>query len=87
MFPDRSTSEDFWCPARDNAYVAAQQRVNALMTAIEWAALSRLAIGEWLSDPQIARLQELGLAEIVFGQVLMTRLGRATLGMNERGQV
>lgn len=86
MFPDRSTSEDFRGPAGENANLAAQQRVTALMTANEWAALSRLAIGEWLSDPQIARLQELGLAEIVFGQALLTRLGRATLGVNDRGQ-
>jgi hypothetical protein len=48
-----------------------------------WAALSRLAIGEWLSEAQVARLQELGLVERVFGQALLTRLGRTTLGTSD----
>ena len=61
----------------------AQKRVTAAMTPVEWAALSRLALGEWLSDQQVAKLTELGLAEIVFGQALLTRLGRATLGEGE----
>jgi hypothetical protein len=46
------------------------------MTPAEWTSLSRLAAGEWLSDAQIARLAELGLVERVFGQALLTRLGR-----------
>ena len=83
MLPDRATSDEFWCPASESATNVAQQRVTAAMTSIEWACLSRLALGEWLSAAQIARLQELGLAEIVFGQALLTRLGRATLGAGE----
>ena len=83
MLPDRSSSNEFWCPIGDMPGSTAQKRVTALMTSVEWAALSRLATGDWLSDPQIARLQELGLAEIVFGQALLTRLGRATLGMSD----
>ena len=83
MLPDRSSSNEFWCPAADVSASTAQKRVTALMSAIEWAALSRLAVGDWLSDSQIARLQELGLAEIVFGQALLTRLGRTTLGMGD----
>jgi hypothetical protein len=83
MFPDRSTNDEFWCPANDNASSVAQKRVAAVMTPAEWAALSRLALGEWLPDQQIAKLTELGLAEIVFGQPLLTRLGRATLGAGE----
>ena len=85
MFPERSTkaNEDFWCPANESASSIAQKRVTAAMTPVEWAALSRLALGEWLSDQQIAKLTELGLAEIVFGQALLTRLGRATIGAGE----
>jgi hypothetical protein len=84
MLPDRAASNDFWCPIGESGKSTAQQRVTAIMTPVEWASLSRLAIGEWLSDPQIARLRELGLAEIVFGQALLTRLGRAMLGSAER---
>jgi hypothetical protein len=83
MFPDRSTNDEFWCPASESASSVAQQRVAAVMTPLEWAALSRLAVGEWLPDQQIAKLIELGLAEIVFGQALLTRLGRTALGAGE----
>ena len=83
MLPDRSTNDEFWCPANESASSVAQKRVAAVMTPLEWAALSRLALGEWLPDQQIAKLTELGLAEIVFGQALLTRLGRATLGAGE----
>ena len=83
MFPDPSSSNEFWCPVSDMSHSAAQQRVAAVMTSQEWAALSCLAGGEWLSDEQIAKLRELGLAEIVFGQALLTRLGRATLGVGD----
>jgi hypothetical protein len=83
MFPDQSSSNEFWCPVGNPSASTAQQRVTALMTAVEWAALSRLAVGDWIADPQIERLRELGLAEIVFGQALLTRLGRATLGMSD----
>lgn len=86
MLPDRSTNDEFWCPASESAAGMAQKRVSAMMTPTEWAALSRLALGEWLPDQQVAKLAELGLAEIVFGQALLTRLGRATLGQ-ERGEV
>ena len=54
------------------------------MTPAEWAALSRLALGEWLSEAQIDRLQDLGLVERVFGQALLTRVGRATLGVSNK---
>ena len=84
MLPDRSSSNDFWCPVNESAASAAQQRVTAVMTAAEWAALSRLALGEWLPEQQIDRLQTLGLAETVFGRTMLTRLGRATLGVSER---
>ncbi|HEX2830872.1 MAG TPA: hypothetical protein VHP37_31345 [Burkholderiales bacterium] len=83
MFPDRSTNDEFWCPANESSSSVAQKRVTAAMTPTEWAALSRLALGEWLPDQQIAKLAELGLAEIVFGQALLTRLGRTTLGAGE----
>jgi hypothetical protein len=83
MFPDRSTNDEFWCPMNESSNSVAQKRVTAAMTPTEWAALSRLALGEWLPDQQIAKLAELGLAEIVFGQALLTRLGRTTLGAGE----
>jgi hypothetical protein len=84
MLPDRATSNEFWCPLSDTAASVAQQRVTALMTPAEWADLSRLALGEWLSERQLEKLHTLGLAETVFGQTLLTRLGRATLGINDR---
>ena len=49
----------------------------------DWAALSRFSLGEWTSDAQIDRLQSLGLLERVFGQALLTRLGRSTIGISE----
>ena len=85
MRPERAASNDFWCPADETANSVARQRLaETAITPAEWAALSRLADGEWLSDAQIARLQQLGLAEIVFGHALLTRLGRSTLGTGER---
>ena len=84
MLTDESPGDEFWCPLGDAEKAAADRRVAASMTPAEWAALSQLAIGEWLSEAQIARLQELGLAERVFGQALLTRLGRATLGTGNR---
>ena len=84
MLADKSPSDEFWCPLGDSARAAAADRKVALsMTPGEWAALSRLALGEWLSEAQIDRLQEIGLVERVFGQALLTRLGRATLGVTE----
>jgi hypothetical protein len=86
VLPDRSTTNDFWCPLNEASASVAQQRVTAAMTPAEWADLSRVAVGEWVSERQIERLNALGLAETVFGQTLLTRLGRATLGTGEREQ-
>lgn len=83
MLKDESSSGDFWCPLGDNARAPSDPQNTPSMTPVEWASLSRLALGEWLSEAQISRLQELGLAERVFGQALMTRLGRTTLGVTE----
>jgi hypothetical protein len=80
MLSDKVSSDDFWCPLGDDPHGGAEKRIAAAMTPAERAALSRLAIGEWLSEAQVARLQELGLVERVFGQALLTRLGRTTLG-------
>ena len=55
------------------------------MTPGDWAALSRFSSGEWVSDAQIDRLQSLGLIERVFGQPLLTRLGRSTIGYRNSG--
>jgi hypothetical protein len=83
MLSDKVSSDDFWCPLGGDSREGAEKRLAATMTPAEWAALSRLAIGEWLSEAQVARLQELGLVERVFGQALLTRLGRTTLGTAE----
>jgi hypothetical protein len=83
MLSDKVSSDDFWCPLGADSREGAGKRLAATMTPAEWAALSRLAIGEWLSEAQLARLQELGLVERVFGQALLTRLGRTTLGTGE----
>jgi hypothetical protein len=83
MLADKSSSDEFWCPLADGARPRAERKVALDMTPAEWAALSRLALGEWLSDAQIDRLQELGLVERVFGQALLTRLGRTTIGVSE----
>jgi hypothetical protein len=50
------------------------------MTPEEGFALSRFSAGEWVSDQLIERLERLGLIEKVFGQPLLTRLGRMTAG-------
>ena len=51
------------------------------MSPAEWASLSRFGCGEWIPEGQIDRLERLGLIEKVFGQPLLTRLGRTTLGL------
>ncbi|MDB5902052.1 MAG: hypothetical protein JWM26_930 [Betaproteobacteria bacterium] len=81
MLSDKS--DDFWCPLGEQSHERPGKRISTTMTPAEWAALSRLALGEWLSDAQIARLLALGLVELAFGQALLTRLGRATLGTSE----
>ena len=81
MFADKTSNDEFWCPLGDSPHFEADRRVGLSMTPAEWAALSRLAMGEWLPDAQIDRLQALGLVERVFGHALLTRLGRTTLGL------
>jgi hypothetical protein len=81
MLSDRSSNDDLWCPLGDTARAAADRQTASSMTPAERAALSRLALGEWLSDVHITRLQEIGLVERVFGHALLTRLGRAALGI------
>ncbi len=87
MISDRSSNDDVWCPLGESANATAEREAASSMTPAEWAALSRLALGEWLSDAHIARLQELGLVERVFGHALLTRLGRTALGVTARAPV
>lgn len=82
MLSNESWGDNFWCPA-DKKREAARPPVALTMTPSEWAALSRLAIGEWILEAHIDRLEELGLVERAFGQALLTRLGRTTLGYAE----
>jgi hypothetical protein len=78
MFSDESSDAEFWCPLGEDG--ASKQHHDASnMTVAEHASLSRLALGDWLSDVQITRLEELGFVERVFGQALLTRSGRAAL--------
>jgi len=70
---------DFWCPIEENPKVhTGSPKVD--MTPDDWTALSRFNTGEWVSDQLIDRLESLGLIEKVFGQPLLTRLGRVTIG-------
>jgi hypothetical protein len=71
---------DLWCPIDENAN-ARLSKPQLDMTPADWAALSRASLGEWVSDKLIERLESLGLIEKVFGQPLLTRLGRVTLGI------
>ena len=80
MLPEKSSNE-FWCPLGDPATAREHPSAEDSIAAADKAALSRLANGDWLSDAEMARLQALGLAERVFGQAVLTRLGRSTLGI------
>ena len=70
---------DLWCPIEENRKVQ-PGHVEVDMTPDDWTALSRFNTGEWVSDQLIDRLESLGLIEKVFGQPLLTRLGRVTIG-------
>jgi hypothetical protein len=50
------------------------------MTSSDCTTLSRRAHGDGIRDQQIARLREVGLAEVAFGHAVLTRPGRATVG-------
>jgi hypothetical protein len=77
MLSGKSSGDEYWCPLADG-----ERAVDANgMSAAERAALARIGGGEWVSDAEIARLQDLGLAERAFGQALLTRRGRAALGL------
>ena len=78
MLSDESSDAEFWCPLGEE-HAPTRFDLVPSMTVAEQAALSRLAAGDWLSDVQIARLEALGVVERVFGQALLTRLGRTVL--------
>lgn len=80
MLEDETPSSEFWCPIEDKPKTRAVSPTLD-MTPQDWAALSRFTTGEWVSDVHLDRLQSLGLIEKVFGQALLTRLGRATIGI------
>ena len=81
MPEEKRTTEEFWCPVGDKRQT--REPAPALdMTAADWAALSRFSSGDWVSDAHIDRLLGLGLVEKVFGQALLTRLGRTTIGLS-----
>ena len=82
MLEDKATAEEFWCPLGEKPGAREASRVHD-MTPADWAALSRFSSGDWVSDAHIDRLQSLGLLERVFGQALLTRLGRATIGIKQ----
>lgn len=70
---------DFWCPIEETRKTPPGS-VTVAMTPDDWASLSRFNTGEWVSDQRIERMKALGLIETVFGQPLLTRLGRMTVG-------
>ena len=78
MFSDESPDSEFWCPLGKEHASTGVDAVPEISPA-DHASLSRLAAGDWLSDAQIAHLEELGLVERVFGHALLTRLGRTAL--------
>ena len=78
MFSDESSDAEFWCPLGEE-HGPTRFDLTPDITAAEHATVCRLAAGDWLSDLQIARLEELGLVERVFGQAVLTRLGRSAL--------
>ena len=80
MLHDKSAADAFWCPIEPKGE-ARTDRTDLDMTPADWAALSRFSGGDWVSDAHIDRLQSLGLIERVFGQPLLTRLGRSTIGI------
>ena len=79
MLQNKSAEGEFWCPIEEK-YESRAGKPALDMTPADWAALSRFSGGEWVSDAHIHRLQSLGLIERVFGQPLLTRLGRTTIG-------
>lgn len=76
---EQTSPADFWCPIEETRKVE-PGTVMVDMTADDWAALSRFSTGEWVSDQLIERMGALGLIEKVFGQPLLTKLGRVTIG-------
>jgi hypothetical protein len=82
MLQDESTTGEFWCPIEEK-HDARATKPAVEMTASDWAALSRFSSGEWVSDAHVDRLHSLGLVERVFGQPLLTRLGRSTIGIEK----
>jgi hypothetical protein len=79
MQDERATGQ-FWCPI-DERTGARTGKPELDMTPTDWAALSRFSGGDWVSEAHIDRLQSLGLIERVFGQPLLTRLGRQMIGI------
>ena len=59
MLHDERPSGELWCPTEGADTRAVRHEID--MTPADWAALSRLASGDWVSDAHIDRLQSLGL--------------------------
>ncbi len=80
MLDEKSRGNEFSCPIQDRPS-GGQAQPGIELTPDERAVLSRFGRREWVADAQIDRLQAQGLVERVFGQAVLTRLGRATLGI------
>lgn len=79
ILENKAAAQEFWCPLGEQRRDAeASPRLD--MTPADWAALSRFSSGDWVSDAHVERLMSLGLVEKVFGQALLTRVGRTTIG-------
>ena len=82
MLQDKSATSELSSPIGEKRENRAP-RPGLDMTPSDWAALSRFSGGAWVSEAHIDRLQSLGLIERVFGQPLLTRLGRSTIGLEK----
>ena len=80
MLSDESSPGGFRASAEEKA-VPEKAKNRLVLAPGEWAALSRFGCGEWIPEIQTDRLIALGLVEKVFGQALLTRLGRTKLGL------
>ena len=82
MLHDDPPKDEFWCPT-DEKRQPGPARSALVLTPEDSSALARFCNREWVSDAHLDRLQSLGLIERAFGQALLTRLGRTTVGLED----
>ena len=80
MLQDESAAGAFWCPT-DEKSESVTRKQDLDMTLATGRHCHASARDNGWSDVHLDRLQSLGLIERVFGQPLLTRLGRSTVGI------